>query len=477
MAPRIGRRLALGGSLALAGLPALAAEAPDPVDVLVVGAGLSGLTAARRLTERHRSVLVLEGRDRVGGRVLHGGIGSRRFDLGGQFIGPTQDRVRALASELGLALKPVFTSGKRIWELRDQVLEFGPGTPPLPMLTLLDLRRVIGKIDRLASYVGAGAPWAARDAAALDAQTVAGWTAAHSFTTNTADLVTCATRALFGADPDELSMLFLAFYAAQGDSMDMLTGTAGGAQDSFLAGGTQQMALKLAERLGGAIRLGETIRLVRQSEAGVELLSETGASFRARRLIIAMPPAAAARVIFDPPLPPDRRDLQTRAPMGRYYKVVITFETPFWRAQGYSGEVASVLGPITALYDDDPGGRHGGVAWLHRRGSCAKMANAAARSPAQPGAALPGPLVRLAGAAADRLRLRGLDGAEADGRWAGGDPGAGRVESRLGPALRAPCDLIHWAGTEAAEKWTGYMDGAIRAGEAAAKDVAERLAL
>jgi monoamine oxidase len=474
-APRIGRRAALGASLALASLPAAGAEAPESVDVLIIGAGLSGLTAASRLAARHRSVVVLEAQDRVGGRTYHGPVGTGRFDLGAQFVGPTQDRVRALAAELGLALKPVFTQGKRIWELRDTTLEFGQGTPPLPIVTLFDLPRVLGKMDALAAYVGASAPWASQDAAALDAQTVAGWTAAHSFTANTADLVTCATRAVFGADPDELSMLFLAFYAAQGDSIEMLSNTAGGAQDSVIVGGTQQMALRLAEGLGGAVRLNQPVRLVRQSEAGVEVLSETGATFGARRLIMAMPPSAAARVTFDPPLPPDRRDLQQRAPMGRYYKVVITYETPFWRAAGYSGEVASVLGPITALYDDDPGDGTGALLAFIGGDHALKWC------------ALPHDLQRSQvlrclgrwfGSRALLPTGYGFEDWSAQ-RFTGGAPVAimaPGVLSRVGPALRAPCDLIHWAGTEAAEKWTGYMDGAIRAGEAAAKDVDERLA-
>jgi len=473
-APRIGRRAAFGGTLALASLPAAGAEPADTADILVIGAGLSGLSAASRLAQRHRSVLVLEARDRVGGRTYQGPIGTGRFDLGAQFIGPTQDRVRALAAELGLALKPVFTQGKRIWELRERTLEFAQSTPPLPMLTMLDLPRVMGKIDTLAAYVGASAPWAAQDAAALDAQTVAGWTAAHSFTANTQDLVTCATRAVFGADPDELSMLFLAYYAAQGDSIEMLTNTAGGAQDSVLVGGTQQMALKLATGLGGAVRLNQPVRLVRQSEAGVEVLSETGATFRARRLIMAMPPAAAARLVFDPPLPPGRRDLQQRAPMGRYYKVIVTYERPFWRAAGYSGEVASVLGPITALYDDDPGDGTGAL--LGFIGGDHALTWRTLPYDLQRSQVLRC-LGRWFGSQALLPTGYGFEDWSAS-RFTCGAPVAilaPGVLSRLGPALRAPCDLIHWAGTEAAEKWTGYMDGAIRAGEAAAKDVDERL--
>jgi monoamine oxidase len=474
--PTIGRRSALGLSAAIATAPLAARGQPVPAgptetaDVIVIGGGLSGLSAARRLTEAGAQVVLLEARDRVGGRTFHGPIGDRRFDLGAQFVGPTQDRVRALAAEFGLQIKPVVTTGKRIWELRHDRLEFGQGNPPLPLGTLLDLPHVMGRVDAMATRVGAVSPWDAPDAAALDAQTAASWAAAHSYTENTMDLLTCSTRAVFGADPDELSMLFVAFYTAQGDSLEMLTNTQGGAQDSIIVGGTQQLALKLAEKLGAVVRLNQPVSLVRQDEQGVSVTTQAGATLRARHVVIAMPPAAAERLQFDPPLPPARRELQQRAPMGRYFKVIVTYDKPFWRDAGYSGEVASVPGPITASYDDDPGDGSGallnfigGDHALHWR----------ALPPDQQKQAVLDCLARWFGNAALKPTGYGFN-PWGEQRFTGGAPVAvlaPGVLSRLGPALRAPCGRIYWAGTEAAEKWTGYMDGAIRAGEAAAAAV------
>ena len=469
----IGRRSALGLSAAMAAAPLAAfgqtaSSSPgETADVLVVGGGLSGLTAARRLTERGKKVILLEARDRVGGRTYHGPIGTRRFDLGAQFVGPTQDHVKALAAEFGLQLKPVFSSGKKIWELRDDRLEFGAGNPPLPWGTLLDLPHVMGRVDALANQVGAIAPWAAPDATALDAQTAASWSAAHSYTANTIDLLTCSTRAVFGADPDELSMLFLAFYTAQGDSLEMLTNTQGGAQDSIIIGGTQQLSLKLAERLGNIVRLNQPAAHIRQDDQGVDITTETGAVFHAAHAIIAMPPAAAGRLTFDPPLPPDRHELQQRTPMGRYYKVIVTYDKPFWRDAGFTGEVASVRGPITATYDDDPGDGTGAL--LNFIGGDHALAWQAL-PPEQQQQAVLDCLARWFGNAALKPTAYGFN-TWSEQRFTGGAPVAimaPGVLSRLGPALRKPCGRIHWAGTEAAEKWTGYMDGAIRAGDAAA---------
>ncbi len=476
--PLITRRAALAAA-ALAPVAAAAqsgagaaatAEPPGIVDVIVVGGGLSGLTAARRLIEQGRKVVLLEARDRVGGRTYHGPIGARSFDLGAQFVGPTQDRVRALAAEFGLALKPVFTTGKRIWELRDDRLEFGQGNPPLPIGTLLDLPHVMGQVDAVANRVGAVAPWNAADAAELDGQTAATWAAAHTYTANTMDLLTCSTRAVFGADPGEMSMLFLAFYTAQGDSLEMLTNTQGGAQDSSIVGGTQQLSLRLAALLGDVVRLNQPVSMIRQDHSGVSVVTEAGKTFRALHVIVAMPPVAAGRLVFDPPLPRDRHELQQRTPMGRYFKVIVTYDKPFWREAGFTGEVASVQGPITASYDDDPGDGTGAL--LNFIGGDHAL-TWQALPPDQQKQAVLACLARWFGAAALKPTAYGFN-PWGEQRFTGGAPVAimaPGVLSRLGPALRAPCGRIHWAGTEAAEKWTGYMDGAIRAGEAAAKAV------
>jgi len=470
------RRLFLGASLA-APITASAQTLvePETVDVLVLGGGLSGLTAARRLAERGHKVMVLEARDRVGGRNFFAPVGNHHFDLGGQFIGPTQERVRALIAELGLQLKPVFVKARKIWELRDDRLEFSGATPPLPWGTLLDLPHVMHRIDGLANTVGPITPWDAPNAAALDSMTVEQWTAAHSYTRNTADLVTCSTRAVFGADPGELSMLYVAFYTAQGDSLEMLTNTDGGAQDSVIVGGAQQMSQLLAGKLGNAVRLSQPVRTVKQDESGVEVTTEPGLVVRAKYAVIAMPPVAAGRIVYDPPLPPPRRDLQERAPMGRYYKVIVTYDKPFWRDAGFSGEVASVRGPIVAAYDDDPGDGTGAI--LGFIGGDAARAWAVLPADQQKQAVL-GCLARWLGEAAWHPTAYGFNDWTAE-RFTGGAPVACLAPgtlSRVGAALRTPCGRIHWAGTEAALKWTGYMDGAIRAGEAASVAVSARLA-
>jgi monoamine oxidase len=202
----------------------------------------------------------------------------------------------------------------------------------------------------------------------------------------------------------------------------------------------------------------------------VQVTTASGALFRAAYAIIAMPPVAAGRLDFDPPLPLDRQELQQRMPMGRYYKVIVTYDKPFWRDAGYTGEVASVRGPVTATFDDDPG--DGSGALLNFIGGDHAL-QWRKLSPDKQKDAVLNCLARWFGDAARRPTAYGYN-PWADQPETGGAPVAimaPGVLSRLGPALRAPCGRIHWAGTEAAMKWTGYMDGAIRAGEAAAVSV------
>ncbi len=476
-ATNIPRRAALAGTAALLAAPSIAQaqSAPEAIpeiaDVIVVGAGLSGLTAARKLTDAGRRVIVLEARDRVGGRTLHAPIGKSRFDLGAQFVGPTQHRVRALAAEFGLQLRATFTDGDKLWELRDNRLRFRGARPPLPWGTLLDLPHLIGEFDAIAARIGPTAPWDAPDAAALDSITLAQWVDRHAYTQNTVDLFACSARAVFGCDPGEISLLFAAFYAAQGDNLEMLTNTQGGAQDSVVVGGTQQLAQKLAEKLGNAVRLGQPATRIAQDRNGVTVTTASGTALQAQHAIVAVPPAIAERIAFDPILPPDRRELQSRAPMGRYFKVIVTYEKPFWREHGLSAEVASVRGPITALYDDDPGDGSGAV--LGFIGGDNALTWRALDATAQRNTVLQTLQRWFADDRALNPTAYGFNDWTAE-TWTRGAPvmvpPPGTL-SRLGRALRAPCGRVHWAGTEAATKWTGYMDGAIRAGEAAATQI------
>jgi monoamine oxidase len=458
------------------------AAAARQVDVIVVGAGLSGLTAARLLTRGGLSVAVLEARDRVGGRTWTVPVGGRRYDIGGQFIGPSQDRVRALIAEFGLRLQSVYSDARHIWELGGGRMEFSGAVPSFSFLAessvsfldKLELARFNLRMDSLARSVGTAAPWAAPDALALDAMTLEQWVLQQQYNDTTLELATIMTRAVIGADPKDISALYWAYYVAQGESMEMLINGAGGAQDSVIEGGSQQLSLRLAQQLGAAVNLGQAVRHIAQDGEGVEALTDQG-RWRGRYAIVALPPSFIERITFDPPLPADRSTLQQHTPMGRYAKVVASYDRPFWRERGYAGDVASVRGPIVASYDDSS---PEGFALLGFVGGDSERGWSRLSDEGRKAAALDC-FARWFGEQA----LHPLAYAEHDwtlDEWYLGGPvsimGPG-VLSRFGSALRRPNGRIHWAGTETALRWTGYMDGAIRAGEDAANNVLDGLKL
>jgi len=450
------------------------AEAAVSADVAVVGAGLSGLAAARALVGAGREVVVLEARDRVGGRLLNAFLGDGvQVDLGGQWVGSDHSRVQGLASDLGLGLYPQFGEGKNLLDVsgtrrlyRGTIPRLGPGV-------LWDIFVARRRIAKLARGVGAERPWAAERAAELDGQTFADWCDANVRTAIARELIGLAGRTIWGAGPEQLSMLHVLFYVSSAGSFDKLIDTEGGAQQDRLEGGAQALALGLAASLGERLRLSAPVRRVEQRGEALRI-SADGLEVEAGAAIVAVPPAIAARIEFDPPLSEARRRLAERLRPGRLNKCVALYETPFWRQQGLSGESVTDAGPVTLSFDCSPRDGSSGVMLGFVGGP--EAAEMEAMPAAERRAAVLACFERLFGPDAGHP----LDYAEQEWsaeEWSGGGPtsnfGPGGW-SECGAALREPAGRIHWAGTETATVWSGYMEGALQAGERAAAEVAGR---
>ena len=439
-------------------------------DAVVVGAGLAGLSAARGLRSAGLEVQVLEARDRVGGRTLNHSVGERAEDvveLGGQWVGPTQHEVLALAGELGLETYPTHGAGKNLFEDDRRKLRRYSGTiPRLGPLVLADYGWADLRLKRLAKRVDPEAPWSSPDAERLDERTFAAWIRANARTRTARGALEAATRAVFAVETADVSLLHVLFYIASAGGWDDLLDAEGGAQQDRIVGGSQLISLQMAEELGDRIQLGAPVRSIRADGDGV-----VAGEIRARRAIVALPPALAGRIDYQPVLPAARDQLTQRMPMGSVIKCMAIYDEPFWREDGLSGQALSLPGPAQVIFDNTPPNGTPGVLLGFLEGRDARLLGAAPE--AERRQAVVGTFARLFGPRA------GTPSGYVEKDWSAEPWSRGCYAGVLGPgvwtgygrALRESVDRVHWAGTETATRWMGYFDGAIQSGRRAAAEV------
>jgi monoamine oxidase len=450
-------------------------------DVVVVGAGLAGLTAARRLAGGGREVVVVEARDRVGGRTLSRELGDGVVvDLGGQWVGPGQDRVLGLIAELGLSTFPTWTAGDSLAGVGGTLARYRGAVPKLPVHVLADALQAQLRLDRLARKVPLDRPWDAPKALTLDALTFDSWIRRAARTRGGREYFRIVADAVFAADASSFSLLHALAYIHAGQGVDRLIGTRGGAQQDRLVGGAQRLSTRIADELGDRVRLGHPVRRIEHGEeagpgGGVRVVAD-GLAVRARRAVVAIPPTLAGRIAYAPPLPADRDQLTQRMPAGSVIKCQAVYDEPFWRADGLNGQVATSEPPVKVTFDNSPPDGRPGVLLAFVEGRAAVELGRC--SPQELQSRVIGSLVRFFGERARHPVAFIAQDWQAE-EWTRGCYGAHLPPGALtqfGPALRRPVGPIHWAGTETAIAWTGYMDGAIESGERAACEVEAQLA-
>ena len=444
------------------------------VDVCVVGAGYAGLTAARRLTQGGKSVVVLEARDRIGGRIwtYHLPDGSP-IDRGGGWLANRHSAALGLAGEVGVSTYKTYVAGDHLLIGEGLTRRYQGLIPKIGWRSVLSLVVAQAKLDRLAKRLPLEAPWEAKRANEWDALSIA-WYLEQSGIRGTLarDLFDTAVRGLFCGDLAKVSFLNFLFLIRSAGSINTLFSITGGYQENLVDGGAGSMARHIADDLGDAVRLQTPVRRITQHDDYVTVESDSLA-VSARYVVVAIPPALILEIVFEPALPDDRLALYQNSTAGPETKTLLVYDEPFWRAEGFSGQSAEPGSVAEVTLDATPAAGRPGVIASFTFGPVAERADALDASERRRlvidamaqrfGARAASPIDFIETAWWHQQWTRGCSMAH----WSPG------ILTKYGQLLRRPFGRIHWAGTETATMSYGAIDGAVRSGERAASEILE----
>lgn len=443
-------------------------------EVLVVGAGFAGLQTAQLLENAGITVRVLEARDRVGGRTLTQQVGGATLDLGGQWIGPTQDRLRRLSCELGMATFPTHHTGTKILDLDGEISTYKSDIPSISVANLVVLQSALLFLDYARKQVDPEDPCQIPRAAKWDNMSVEEFKQKVIPSEGIKGILDSAVRVVFGEEPETISLLHFLSYLNAGGGLLKLVEIKGGAQQERFVDGAQTIAIRMAEKLKGEVVLKAPVKSIHQSDDGV-VVKAGRRTFRAKYVVMCVPVPLLSKIAFEPELPWEKTRLIEDMPMGQTIKCIATYERPFWRDNGFSGEVVISNGSLSVIFDNTS--YDGKTAALLGFSVGAAGRDFSELSVDERKRQVLNTFANYFGSEA----LTPTDYAEKDWsaeEFSGGCPVANMkpgLWTTCGDSLRKPIGRLHFAGTETATEWTGYLEGALQSGERAASEVIERM--
>jgi putrescine oxidase len=445
-------------------------------EVVVIGGGIAGLTAASELAAAGTDVAVLEARDRVGGRTWNTKIGGEANELGGQWVAPYQSAMHELLADLEIELFPSFRTGEHVYvDPKGTSHRYDGHDAPMGQVSEKAFEVADAKLDSLAKELDPEAPWEHPDAERLDGITLESWLRDEVSDEMARDLLRSWLAGGFLAKPAHTFSLLQALWMIAG---------AGGTYELFepdqclayrVVGGSQLISIRLAERLGERVALNAAVREIRWGEDSVEVETDRVVA-KGRRAIVAVPPNLTNSIRFRPALPAWRMRMAQAMSQGSINKVLAVYETPFWREDGLSGQGFAPYELVRELYDNSPPSASAGVLCTFLAGENAERAGRLGTEERRR-EVLQG-MAKYVGARA----LEPVDYIETD--WSAQEWTRGAYGTSFGPGgltrfrddIRRPVGSIQWACTDIAGVGHIHMEGAIRSGRRAAESCLEGVA-
>jgi monoamine oxidase len=462
-------------------------HASQYADVAIVGGGFSGLVSARELVKANKSVVVLEARDRVGGRVFDTKFSDgSTAPLGGQFVGPAQTNMVALAKEFGVELMPSYANGSNVLYFNGSRSIFSSeaettGSLPIDAASTAEVVYIEELLDTLGNQLDPAAIWKHPQAYEWDSQTFGSWLDNHVSSASTRFVMDLAAKTGFCEEPGLVS--FLSVLVSIGTSrpangtgsFNEIVSSVDGAEAMWCKGGCQQIAIKIAEELGSErVKLNSAVRLIENTAHGYNITTDAG-TVMSRKVVLALPPPMSSRIRFVPRLPAGRDQFSQRSPMGSVAKVIARYDKPFWRAHGLSGQAYSNRGVSFSTFDISPEDASSGVLLGFVTADQSREIYGLSKAEIQ--TRVQKDFVNYFGPEANNATewiVQHWDDEEYSRGGYNSLYGLGAL-TRYHEYVSTPFQGIHFSGVETAEYFRGYIDGAITSGERAAKEVLDAL--